>query len=180
MAERLGHAALAAALAGTRASIEQEPVITAHQEPRCPYPQPHPGRFAEVGNGKDRFEDRLEPDVVPLFRDQVHLQEPVVGLALNLDEVAFATQVIEPNRRIVVLPAWRDTQLFTAQEQGALALAESLTELPDHESQDRAYAFARKCLTEDQLSAVSWITLTMNAFNRLSIVSEHPVRPAKS
>ncbi|NMR28448.1 carboxymuconolactone decarboxylase family protein [Arthrobacter sp. SF27] len=86
----------------------------------------------------------------------------------------------ETIQRIVVLPAWRDTQLFTAQEQGALALAESLTELPDHESQDRAYAFARKCLTEDQLSAVSWITLTMNAYNRLSIISEHPVRAAKA
>jgi AhpD family alkylhydroperoxidase len=119
--------------------------------------------------------DRMVTELINIRVSQIN------GCAYCLNmHVTDALANGETIQRIVVLPAWRDTQLFTAQEQGALALAESLTELPDHESQDRAYAFARKCLTEDQLSAVSWITLTMNAFNRLSIVSEHPVRPAKS
>ncbi|EMY32897.1 alkylhydroperoxidase [Arthrobacter crystallopoietes BAB-32] len=86
----------------------------------------------------------------------------------------------ESQQRLAVLAAWRDTSLFSEQEQAVLALAESITELPPHELADHEYAFARQRLTAEQISAVSWIVLTMNAFNRLSIVSRHPVRPDES
>lgn len=43
--------------------------------------------LAKVRDRKDRSENRLKPDVVALFRDQVHLQEPVVRFALDLDQV---------------------------------------------------------------------------------------------
>jgi AhpD family alkylhydroperoxidase len=83
----------------------------------------------------------------------------------------------ETAQRLAVLPAWRDTTLFTGQERAALTLAESLTTLPDARTQDQDYADAAEVLTEEQLSAVSWVTIAMNSFNRLSIVSRHPVRP---
>ena len=34
----------------------------------------------------------------------------------------------------------------------------------------------RKHLTDGEFSAVSWLVIAMNAFNRVSIVSQHPVR----
>jgi hypothetical protein len=37
-------------------------------------------------------------------------------------------------------------------------------------------ATARKCLTAEEFSAISWVAVTMNAFNRVSITSHHPVR----
>ena len=83
----------------------------------------------------------------------------------------------ETAQRLAVLPAWRDTTLFTAQERAALTLAGSLTTLPDARTQDQDYADAAEVLTEEQLSSVSWVTIAMNSFNRLSIVSRHPVRP---
>ena len=83
----------------------------------------------------------------------------------------------ETAQRLAVLPAWRDTTLFTAQERAALTLAESLTTLPDPRIQDQDYADAAAVLTEEQLSAVSWLAIAINSFNRLSIVSRHPVRP---
>ena len=43
--------------------------------------------FAEVRYGKDGLEYRLQTDVVPLFGNEVHLQKPVVGFALHLDQV---------------------------------------------------------------------------------------------
>ena len=36
---------------------------------------------------------------------------------------------------------------------------------------------AREELTDDQFSALSWLAITMNAFNRVSVISGHPVRP---
>ena len=81
----------------------------------------------------------------------------------------------ETLQRIAVLPAWRDTTLFTAKERAALALAESLTTLPDWRSQKQDYAEAAAVLTDEEVSAIGWVTIAMNFFNRLSIVSRHPV-----
>jgi AhpD family alkylhydroperoxidase len=83
----------------------------------------------------------------------------------------------ETVQRIATLPSWRDTLLFDDRERAALALAESLTLLPDDHTQDRDYAAAAAVLSAEQLSAVSWVVIAMNAFNRISIVSRHPVRP---
>ena len=100
------------------------------------------------------------------------------GCAYCLDvHVRDALREGETTQRLAVLRAWRDTELFTEQEQAALTLAESITELPDSRAQDRDYAFARARLTEDQLSAIAWVAVAMNTFNRVSIVSRHPVRP---
>lgn len=89
--------------------------------------------------------------------------------------VRRAVKVGESERRLGVLAAWRDTQLFTETERAALALAESVTRLGDAAAQDRAYAEAAEVLTEEQISAVTWVAIAINAFNRISILSEHPV-----
>lgn len=82
----------------------------------------------------------------------------------------------ETPQRLAVLPAWRETTLFTDKERASLALAESVTELPDEESREQNEAFAREHLNADEFSAVSWMAITMNAFNRVSMISHHPVR----
>ena len=63
------------------------------------------------------------------------------------------------------------------QERAALAIAELATSLPDQRTQDLEYAEARRHLSDDELSAVTWVAITINAFNRVSILSGHPVRP---
>ncbi len=91
--------------------------------------------------------------------------------------VRDAMRAGETAQRLAVLPAWRDTTLFSPREQAALTLAESLTALPDARSQDQDYADARMHLSPEELSVVSWIAISMNAFNRVSVVSRHRVRP---
>ncbi|MET7974237.1 MULTISPECIES: carboxymuconolactone decarboxylase family protein [Streptomyces] len=82
----------------------------------------------------------------------------------------------ETAQRLGVLAAWRDTELFTPAERAALALAEATTEPTDAAAQEAAWAGARDVLTDDQISAVIWVAITINAFNRVSIMSKHPVR----
>lgn len=89
--------------------------------------------------------------------------------------VGSALRAGETSQRLAVLPAWRDTTLFTAKERAALTLAESVTTLPDARTQELDYAEAAEILTDQEISAVNWVTITMNAFNRLSIVSRHAV-----
>jgi AhpD family alkylhydroperoxidase len=69
----------------------------------------------------------------------------------------------ETAQRLAVLPAWRDTTLFTVAERASLTPAESLTTLPDARTQELDYAEATGHLTPRQLSALSRVVITMNA-----------------
>lgn len=83
----------------------------------------------------------------------------------------------ETAQRLGVLAAWRDTEVFTPRERAALALAEATTSPADAAAQEAAYGVARQALTDDEISAVIWVAIAINAFNRVSIMSKHPVRP---
>ncbi|TWV55697.1 carboxymuconolactone decarboxylase family protein [Streptomyces misionensis] len=89
---------------------------------------------------------------------------------------AAALRAGETAQRLGVLAAWRDTELFTPGERAALALAESVTHPADAAAQEGAYALARETLNDDEISAVIWVAIAINSFNRVSILSKHPVR----
>jgi hypothetical protein len=44
-------------------------------------------RATEIVDREDGIEDRLQPDILALGRGHVHLEETMVGLALNFDQV---------------------------------------------------------------------------------------------
>jgi AhpD family alkylhydroperoxidase len=80
-------------------------------------------------------------------------------------------------KQLATLSVWRDTELFDEHEQAALRLAEVTSALPDHDTAEREYASAREVLTDDELSVVIWVAITIGAFNRVSILSRHEVKP---
>lgn len=115
--------------------------------------------------------DRILVELVNLRVSQLN------GCAFCLDvHTRAALRAGETTRRLGVLAAWRDTELFTTRERVALALAEATTHPADALAQERAYAQAREVLDDDEISAVVWAAITINAFNRVSILSKHPVR----
>jgi alkylhydroperoxidase family enzyme len=81
------------------------------------------------------------------------------------------------DKQLATVSVWRDVELFDEREQAALRLAEITTELPDHDTAEREYARAAKVLSDDELSAVIWIAVAINSFNRVSILSRHRVKP---
>jgi AhpD family alkylhydroperoxidase len=117
----------------------------------------------------------LDPLLVELVNVRVS-QVNGCGFCLDL-HVRSAVQNGETPQRLAVLPAWREVDLFSQIERAALALAEAITNLPEHDLRERERTCARDVLSADQFSAVSWLAITMNAFNRISIISGHPVRP---
>jgi AhpD family alkylhydroperoxidase len=86
----------------------------------------------------------------------------------------------ETPQRLGVLAAWRDTELFSPVERAALALAEATTHPADAGAQSAAYAQARGVLSDDEISAVIWVAISINAFNRVSVLSKHPVRGGRT
>lgn len=87
-----------------------------------------------------------------------------------------AIEAGESERRIAVLAAWAETGLFDERERAALQLAESITRLPEPDERRYAEDEARGVLGDEAYAAVAWVAVTMNAFNRISITSHHPVR----
>jgi AhpD family alkylhydroperoxidase len=79
-------------------------------------------------------------------------------------------------QKLDLLPAWRETELFTERETAVLAVAEAATRMPLTEESKADLAGARAVLDDAAFAAAEWVALTINMFNRVSILSEHPVR----
>jgi AhpD family alkylhydroperoxidase len=95
------------------------------------------------------------------------------GCAYCLDmHTRDATELGEDPRRIFLLDAWRETELYTEQERAALDLTEAMTRLPQTQDvPDDVYHQATKVFTEDQYQAVAWMIVVINSFNRLAVPS---------
>jgi AhpD family alkylhydroperoxidase len=83
----------------------------------------------------------------------------------------------ERPERLAVLPAWRETDLFTGEERSALVLAESVTLVADGHVPDTAYEEAAAGLSATRIAAVSWVVIVMNAWNRIATTSRYAVGP---
>lgn len=79
-------------------------------------------------------------------------------------------------QRLDLLPAWRELDAFGESERAALRVAETLTRLDDVEERAAAIAAASEHFDDDQLAALEWTIVLINAFNRVSIASHHQPR----
>ncbi|WP_449279189.1 carboxymuconolactone decarboxylase family protein [Leucobacter sp. GX0328] len=84
-----------------------------------------------------------------------------------------------PQQKLDLLPAWREVALFTERDRAVLAIAEAATALPITEDASADLAGARHVLGDDAFVAAEWVAAAINAFNRISILSQHPVRERK-
>lgn len=82
-----------------------------------------------------------------------------------------------PQQKLDLLPAWRESALYDERERAVIAIAEATTRLPLSEEAKAELFGARGLLGDDVFAAAEWVALTINMFNRISILSEHPVRP---
>jgi AhpD family alkylhydroperoxidase len=79
----------------------------------------------------------------------------------------------ETEQRLYVLSNWRETNLFSAEEQAILAMTEEVTLLPKGVS-DETYERAAKLFDEQYLAQLIMAIITINAWNRIG-VSTHMI-----
>ncbi|GHG50243.1 alkyl hydroperoxide reductase AhpD [Sinomonas cellulolyticus] len=130
------------------------------------------------------------------FRAKVHEATDAAGvprdavelLSLRISQINRCTYCLDlhgrqaaeagvPARKLNVLPAWREAGMFTVLERVALDIAEAITLLPDDDERAAILDRAHAELGDERFSALCWAAISMNAFNRLSIVSRHKVKP---
>jgi len=78
--------------------------------------------------------------------------------------------------RLNLVAAWRDAKVFTDAERAALELTEQGTRIADGAGgvTDDAWANAAKHYDTDQLAALVCTIATINAYNRLNVITGQP------
>jgi AhpD family alkylhydroperoxidase len=96
----------------------------------------------------------------------------VNGCAYCLDmHTLDARSAGESEQRIYALSAWRETPFFSSRERAALALTEAVTLVHDGQVPDDVYAAAAAEFDEDELAGLLWLTVVINAWNRIGIAT---------
>lgn len=112
---------------------------------------------------------RTQRDLLSIRASQLN------GCAFCLDmHTREARQHGETEQRLYVLSAWRETTLFTPEEQALLALTEEVT-LISRGVSDATYQQAVAVLGEQLVAQAIMMAVTINAWNRIAISTHLPL-----
>ena len=78
---------------------------------------------------------------------------------------------------IAQLPVWRESGVFSERERAGLELAEAFTYIHDEGIPDDVYNQVGAVLSEQEYVALSWILVSINAFNRIAVAGRYHVPP---
>jgi alkylhydroperoxidase AhpD family core domain len=78
--------------------------------------------------------------------------------------------------RVGVLSAWKETEYFSSKERAALELVEAITLISDGQLPDAIYEQATASLSKEEVSAIEWLAVIINTWNRIAISSRYPVK----
>ncbi len=81
---------------------------------------------------------------------------------------------------IAQLPAWRESGVFSARERAALELTERYVFIHEEGIPDVVYDHVGGILTEQEYVALSWLLVSINAFNRITIAGKYAVPPRRA
>lgn len=73
--------------------------------------------------------------------------------------------------RIALTAAWSEASQFSMAEKAGLGLVEAITHIHNTGLFDQAYAKAATLFTEEQIAAIEWLAIIMNAWNRVGVSS---------
>ncbi|WP_127819365.1 carboxymuconolactone decarboxylase family protein [Microbacterium sp. CPCC 204701] len=78
---------------------------------------------------------------------------------------------------IAQVPVWRDSGVFSERERAGLELAEAFVFIHDDGVPDEVYDRVGGILSEQEYVALSWILVSINAFNRIAVAGRYDVPP---
>jgi AhpD family alkylhydroperoxidase len=82
----------------------------------------------------------------------------------------------ETPQRIFLLNAWRETELFTNEEQTILAMTEEITLISKNGLSDKTYQQAEKLFDSNYIAQIIIAITTINAWNRIAISTNKTVK----
>ena len=77
----------------------------------------------------------------------------------------------ETEQRLYALNAWHETNFFSARERAGLAWIEAVTRVAETHVPDEVYEEVTKHFNEREISDLTFVASTINAWNRLAIAA---------
>lgn len=114
----------------------------------------------------------------PLLLELVKIRASQInGCAFCLRmHVRDAVKKGETSDRLAVVAAWWESQYFSLAEQAALSIAEQVSTVSSAHFV-KSSVIESGILTDAQVAAITWVAITINAWNRVAIASHYPVAP---
>src|SRR5512132_4731619 len=81
----------------------------------------------------------------------------------------------ETEQRLYVLSAWEESPFYSERERAALALTEAMTKITEGHVPDAVWETAKQHFSEQELLALVFTLITINAWNRLAITTRAEV-----
>jgi AhpD family alkylhydroperoxidase len=108
----------------------------------------------------------LEKSILELVKIRA---SQINGCAFCLDmHTRDARNAGEREDRLYLLPAWRETELYTPRERAALAWTEALTTIDPREI-DPSFDEVREHFTDDEMAKLALAIGVINVWNRINI-----------
>ena len=103
--------------------------------------------------------------------------------ASQLNQCAFcidmhATSALkngETAKRLLLLNAWKETDLFSEEEKAALAVVEDITLIHQGGLTEATYQNAQKYYDEKSIAQLIMVSVVINSWNRIAISTQLPV-----
>lgn len=80
---------------------------------------------------------------------------------------------------IAQIAVWRESGVFSGRERAALQLAERYVYIHEAGIPDDVYDHVGGILSEQEYVALSWLLVSINAFNRVTLAGRYPVPPRR-
>lgn len=81
----------------------------------------------------------------------------------------------ETAKRLLLLDAWKETNIFTIEEKAALAIVEDITYIHQGGLKNETYENAQKYYDDAAIAQLIMVSVAINAWNRIAISTELPV-----
>lgn len=127
-----------------------------------------------IATHKIAAEAGLDPALIELVKIRAS-QMNACAFCVDM-HTAEARKAGESERRLALVAAWHETDLYSAQERIALELTEHLTRLAEtRDVPDELYARALTVFDTQQYSAITYAIAMINFWNRISVAAHKPL-----
>jgi AhpD family alkylhydroperoxidase len=86
-----------------------------------------------------------------------------------------ALQMGETQQRIFLLGAWRETDIFSAEEKALIALVEEVTLIQNHGVSEATYNMALQYFSPEAVGEIITSAVMINAWNRIAVSTHMPI-----
>ena len=116
--------------------------------------------------------DKTRKELIKIRASQIN------GCAFCIDmHTKEALKIGETTQRIFLLNAWKETDLFTAEEKAVLQLTEEVTLIHQGGVKEATYQQAEQLFGTEYVAQLIMNIVTINAWNRIAISTQ--MQPAK-